>query len=89
MLIDRTRRFVRKLPSASFQNLENRPVTTKAGFAERRFSSWEYLHLYTIPNFLFHYSMAYAILRVNGVAVGKRDFDGFHEYPPGFTLPGQ
>jgi len=29
-----------------------------------------------LPNFYFHYSMAYAILRHNGVDVGKRDFVG-------------
>jgi hypothetical protein len=29
-----------------------------------------------IPNFFFHVSMAYAILRANGVDVGKRDYLG-------------
>ena len=37
---------------------------------------------YALPNFFFHLSMAYAILRHLGVAVGKPDFDGWHVYPP-------
>jgi uncharacterized protein len=36
----------------------------------------DYLLQITIPNVFFHVSMAYAILRHNGVDVGKRDFLG-------------
>jgi hypothetical protein len=32
-----------------------------------------------IPNFYFHVTMAYAILRHNGVALGKRDYIGFKD----------
>jgi hypothetical protein len=39
-----------------------------------------------MPNFLFHASMAFAILRANGIEIGKADFDGLHDYPPGFRL---
>jgi hypothetical protein len=28
--------------------------------------------------------MAFAILRANGIAIGKADFDGLHDYPEGF-----
>jgi len=35
-----------------------------------------YLRGWLIPNFFFHVSMAYAILRHNGVDIGKRDFLG-------------
>jgi uncharacterized protein len=41
----------------------------------------EFLLQYGLPNFLFHVTTAYAILRAQGVPVGKGDFDGFHAYP--------
>jgi len=36
----------------------------------------DYLGHVAIPNFFFHATMAYAILRHNGVEIGKRDFLG-------------
>jgi uncharacterized protein len=36
----------------------------------------EYLHQHLIPNFYFHVTTAYSILRHNGVAVGKKDYLG-------------
>jgi hypothetical protein len=42
--------------------------------------------MYAVPNFLFHYSMVYAIARQAGGPVGKSEFDGYHRYPPGFTF---
>ncbi len=57
-----------------------------AGAAERRVSpNWmqgkwargdEYLTEFAVPNFYFHVTMAYAILRHNGVAIGKMDYIG-------------
>lgn len=73
-----------QLPLESLCGFEIKTIVTRAGFSDRSFSGWDYLHLYAIPNFLFHHSMAYAILRANGVPIGKADFDGFHQYPAGF-----
>ena len=39
-------------------------------------SASEYLVEYALPNFAFHYTTAYAILRHNGVELGKRDYLG-------------
>ena len=36
----------------------------------------DYLRQFAVPNFFFHASMSYAILRHNGVKVGKMDFLG-------------
>jgi uncharacterized protein len=36
----------------------------------------DYLHHFGLPNFYFHVTAAYAILRANGVELGKRDFMG-------------
>ena len=45
-------------------------------------SGSDFLHLYGIPNFFFHLSMAYANLRTEGMEIGKADFDAHHGYPP-------
>ncbi len=39
-----------------------------------------------MPNFLFHLSMGFAVLRAGGLEIGKGDFDGLHEYPRGFRF---
>lgn len=49
-----------------------RPGTPK----EKRFSGQAYLLTYGLPQFFFHVTTAYAILRHNGVEVGKRDYMG-------------
>jgi len=41
---------------------------------------------YAMPNFFFHLCMAYALLRAQGVPLGKPDFDGWHRYAPGFSF---
>ncbi|MFG6177912.1 DUF1993 family protein [Halomonas sp. THAF12] len=46
----------------------------------------EYVHAFALPNFFFHLSMVYAIARAAGVPLGKADFDGYHQYPPGFSF---
>jgi uncharacterized protein len=62
------------------------PIETVAGFADLEFSPTDYFLMYTFPNFLFHYSMVYAIARKSGLEIGKEDFDGFHKYPLGFNF---
>ena len=42
----------------------------------------DYFIEHTIPNFYFHLTTAYAILRHNGVAVGKRDYLGVQSKRP-------
>ena len=51
-------------------------ITVKAGPRELTFPAVRYLHGYAVPNFYFHMSTAYNILRSNGVEVGKVDFLG-------------
>ncbi len=74
------------LDPASFDGAEGRTIRHAAGFAELEQDGATFLHLFGMPNFLFHAGMAFAILRANGVAVGKADFDGQHDYPPGFRF---
>jgi len=49
-----------------------RPGTPK----EKRFSGQSYLLTYGLPQFFFHVTTSYALLRHNGVEVGKRDYMG-------------
>ena len=59
-------------------------VAHRAGFADLVQEPLHYAACFALPNLWFHLSMAYAILRANGVEVGKAEFDGLHEYPEGF-----
>ena len=53
---------------------ETREITIKIPSAELKFSGIDYLESWAMANFYFHVTMAYAILRHNGVDLGKRDF---------------
>ena len=55
---------------------EEKEVTLKRRDGEERYQGLHYLPWHAIPNFYFHVSMAYAILRHNGVEIGKRDYLG-------------
>lgn len=68
------------LDPAAFAGAESRLHESKAGNALVSLKGAEFLSLYTLPNFFFHLTTAYAILRNQGLAVGKEQFDGFHDY---------
>ena len=59
---------------ADLTGSEKREITIKIPNAELKFSGIDYHETWAIPNFYFHVAMAYAILRHNGVELGKRDF---------------
>ena len=69
------------LDPADFDPATERVIQAEAGEGRFDIPASEYLLQYGLPNHLFHFSMAYAILRHLGAPVGKRDFDGFHVYP--------
>lgn len=74
------------LPPEAFAGAERRRIRHRAGFAELDQSGAEYLHLFGMPNFIFHTTMAFAVLRAQGIEIGKADFDGLHDYPHGFRF---
>ncbi|MFM2351178.1 MAG: hypothetical protein RIR04_2144 [Pseudomonadota bacterium] len=74
--IAKTIAFISTIPDAAFDGAEARTITVKAGPRELSFPAPQYLASYAIPNFYFHMSTAYSILRANGVEVGKVDFLG-------------
>ena len=68
--------FLNTLTAAQIDGSEDRTVTMKAGPRELSFSGRDYLFNFVIPNLYFHLMATYAILRHNGVDVGKMDFLG-------------
>ena len=53
---------------------ETREITIKIPNMELKFSGLDYVNQWAMPNFYFHLTTAYAILRHNGVELGKKDF---------------
>jgi hypothetical protein len=68
--------FVRSVPAAKLAGAETRTIEWKAGPNDMSMPGDAYFGGYAVPNFYFHLSMAYAILRHNGLEIGKRDFLG-------------
>ncbi|MFM9901085.1 MAG: DUF1993 family protein [Polaromonas sp.] len=69
--------FVGGLDAALFADAATREIITQAGTPkEKRFTGQSYLLNYGLPHFFFHTTTAYAILRHNGVEVGKKDYIG-------------
>ena len=65
---------VESYTEAQLNGSETREITIKIPNAELKFSGIDYLNTWALPNFYFHVTMAYAIMRHNGVELGKRDF---------------
>ncbi len=75
--IDAVLAFLTGLDPAQFEEAATREIVTQAGTPkEKRFTGQSYLFNYGLPHFFFHTTTAYAILRHNGVEVGKKDYIG-------------
>ena len=74
--IAKTIEFVKSATPAQIDGSEDKEVVLKFGPREMKFTGQTFLLGFTLPNFFFHYSTAYDILRSIGVEVGKRDFMG-------------
>jgi hypothetical protein len=68
--------FLKSVSAAQIDGSEERTITLKVGGNEMNFKGLPYLFSFVIPNFYFHITTAYAILRHNGVDVGKADYLG-------------
>ena len=76
-LVDGTIAFVDGFDVARFEGSESREIVTRPGTPkERRFDGQSYLLSYGLPQFFFHVTTAYALLRHSGVEIGKRDYMG-------------
>src|SRR3990167_3763724 len=74
--IAKTLAFIETLSAAQIDGSEDRDITVQAGPNTLQFKGLPYLLHYALPNFYFHVVTAYAILRHNGLELGKRDFVG-------------
>lgn len=74
--IDSTLAILAALTPESFAGAEDRTVSFKAGPIDLSFKGANLVSFWSLPNFYFHMTTAYAILRHNGVEIGKGDFMG-------------
>ena len=74
--IDKTVDFLKTLRSEQLDGKEDAQVTITAGGQPRTFGAQTYLYHFAMPNFYFHITTAYNILRSLGVGIGKRAFMG-------------
>ncbi|MFZ5960917.1 DUF1993 domain-containing protein [Pseudomonas knackmussii] len=74
--IAKTVDFLKGLKPEQFEGAENRDITIKTPSRELHFKGLDFLLHFANANFYFHVTTTYAILRHNGVEVGKMDFLG-------------
>ena len=74
--IARTIDYLRGVPASALEGAETRDIKLPSGDRTLEFKGLEFLERWAIPNVFFHITTAYAILRHNGVDIGKRDFLG-------------
>jgi len=74
--IAKTKEFLQTVSAAQIDGSEERQITLKFGSKELNFLGQAYLLDFVIPNFHFHLTTTYAILRHNGVEIGKKDYVG-------------
>ena len=75
--VARTLAFIDGIDPAGFDGSEDRPILLRPGTPkERSIRGQAYLLNYGLPQFFFHVTTAYALLRHNGVGIGKKDYMG-------------
>jgi hypothetical protein len=74
--IAKTRQYIASFSAAQLDGSEDRSITFKGGSREFNFSGLVYLTSFALPNFYFHATTAYAILRHNGLELSKGDYMG-------------
>jgi hypothetical protein len=74
--IAKTLDFLKSIKADQLKGAESKTVELKFPSRTLSFTGLSYLVDFVLPNFYFHESIAYALLRANGVEVGKMDFLG-------------
>jgi hypothetical protein len=72
--VAKTIAFIKELKPAQIDGSEERDINITLGGQPRNFKGENYLTGFALPNFFFHVTTAYAILRHNGVEIGKTDY---------------
>jgi uncharacterized protein len=71
-----TQAFIAGLPATAFDKAGGRAIQFPMRGRPHEMQGDAYLNTFALPNFYFHATAAYAILRANGVELGKGDFLG-------------
>jgi hypothetical protein len=74
--IAKTIAFVQSVSKAQVNGSETKAISLKVGGQELNFTGLAYLTDFVLPNLYFHATTTYAILRHNGIDIGKKDFLG-------------
>ena len=74
--VDKTLEYVKPFTAAQIDGTEGKEITRTLRGQPRTFTGLNYLLQFALPNFYFHSTTAYALLRHNGVEIGKMDFLG-------------
>lgn len=74
--IAKTLEFVNSVKAEQLNNAESRAIELKTPRTTLKFTGLTYLSGFVLPNLYFHISIVYALLRHNGVEIGKMDFLG-------------
>ncbi len=72
--LTKTIEFLGSLKKSQFDDAAKRSISFKAGATDRTFTGSDYLGMWAFPNFFFHVTTAYNILRHNGLEIGKGDY---------------
>ncbi len=72
--IQKTLDYLATVPNSALDGTEEKVITFQAGPVSRTMLGEAYLKLWLLPNLFFHITMAYAMLRHNGVDLGKLDY---------------
>jgi len=68
--------FISSVPASNFNGSEGKAITLNMRRGDLHFNGLDYLRYFVLPNFYFHVTATYTILRHNGVELGKSDFIG-------------
>lgn len=79
--ITKTIAFLKSVDVAAFKDSQDHTVTMNFGKMKSSFRGSNYLLHFALPNFYFHVTTAYDILRHLGLSIGKRDFLGPYDEP--------
>ena len=74
--IAKTIAFIQTLTPGQIDGTEDKEIVIKRGDKETRYNGMQFLLGHAVPNFYFHVTTTYNILRHNGVEIGKRDYLG-------------
>lgn len=74
--IQKTLDFIQTVTRAQLEGAEGREVVLTFPSNSLKFTGLSYVTDFALPNFYFHVTVSYALLRASGVEIGKRDFLG-------------